>query len=517
MWSYEALRDGDTVWLLTVTLGGVELRWSTWPLTIDTEDGDTVYFGGGLDADELEEAVTGLSDTPDLLSLPFEVEAPPGVDVAELIAAGHDFGAAPAEVALHLVGQTWERREVRLSGYLSQPEYGAADETLAFSVEELPYEDAALYPEATARITEAIWPSAPDDSLGLVYPFVFGSPGPYTSATDVARVTSGSPALIVEIDGSDNAQKLLVAGHRVEAENIRIYDESGSTFEDFPISHEQDGLGRVVAVVDVSGASSISLSDTEFWCVWNDGPAMDVGRAGDLLKYMLRLSTLRVDLSRVDAVKERLSAFRLAGYLDTEVAPWKWLQDNVLPLLPVTIRSGPAGLYPIVWRLDAVRAEAVAHIEAGAGVSREGRVSYTRRSSELVTELRLEFALRAKTGDYKRRLVLTDDPDAAEPEERKQPLSVRARLRQPRRSQTMTSDIVYDEVTAGRIGGWWLRLHSRILRQVVYKVPRDEQGWLRAGAVVTLTDDELHLSEAVCLVERIVWDGPDTRLSLLIL
>ena len=50
------------------------------------------------------------------------------------------------------------------------------------------------------------------------------------------------------------------------------------------------------------------------------------------------------------AAAELLQGYLVDCYIDDPVGVWEWVQGNLLPILPISIRYGPAGLYPVVWR-----------------------------------------------------------------------------------------------------------------------------------------------------------------------
>lgn len=514
------LVGAELVWLLTITYAGREFRWSSYPVSITDADGESLHFEGGLPALDVSEGLNLLSTTADPLSIPFEVFFP--VDVAELVQRGHDLAAATAEVALHVPGNAWEDRRVVLVGSVVQPVYGGSEEPVSFSVEQNLYDDRALIPTASQRVTTTTWSGRPTASEGLYYPIVFGTPGAYTTAAGASNSTSGSPAIVVEMTGS-NVDKLLIAGHRVSATTVRIWDGDG-TGESFSVDHEEDGLGQVVAVVDITGAASVDRTTEDWWVAWNNGGAMlndtlDGVRegAGEIIEWMLRQSTNAVDRGRWQAKQEAFNrlAPRLAPYIDEPVSPWEWVADNVLPLLPLSIVAGPDGLYPVLWRFDATAADAVEHIKAGPGVVRVGRVIYTRRPREVTNEIRLDYAKKARDGAIRRSITIRAEPsDAAE-----EVSSYYAEVSQARYgvgAKAIDSDIVYDDTTAGLIVRWMLRAEGFSLREVVYEVG-PEFGWLPRGEVVTLEDDELHWSEQVALVKDVRQLEVGVALELLVL
>lgn len=592
------------VWLLSISWAGRTWRWSSYPVHVSDRDGLAYPFDGGLDETQAERALATLSDSPDLLSVSFDLLWPEETDVAELVEQGHDLSAATGELAIHLPGQTWEERAVLLSGKVSQPEYGYAGEPVAFSLVEEPYDDRAVWPDFGARVTRETWPDAHEKDRNKVYPTVINSPGVFLDTSgEISRIPA-APALMVEVDTAGNVDTLLIAGHRVNADTVVVYWRGGTTdgYRPMPVTHQEDGLGRTCAVVDVSGIASAigaeewyacwdsSRSHEVFVITWSPGAtyslvidgttysvtappvgststvakqlvaminadptlqrtcyaiigaasnfilyakpgctfAMTVSDvklsntlltegassgglakvngtgaitgAGDLLAWWLDHSTLRVDRGRFEALRPTLNAYKVSGYCDEEVTPWEWVADNLLPILPVSIHSGPGGLYPVLWRWDATEREGVAHIEEGEGASLESRLSYERKPSELAAEVRLDWAYDIEEGAYRRSTseapqVDTDDPESS--------TSYHSRVASARWGiegvETLSTDIVYDQATASLVAHHRLAEVAYSPRVVTYSVGQ-ELAWLDLGDVVTLTDQGLHLSNRIALV-----------------
>lgn len=512
------LVGADLVWLLSLSYAGRTFRWSSYPLEITDADGEVYVFSGELGDVDLVETLDLLTTSPDQLSIPFEVVFP--VDVAQLVQQGHDLSAATAEVALHVPGNSWEDRRVVLVGDVVQPTYGAENEPVAFSVEQNLWDDRSLVPMASARVTETTWSSRPSNSEGLYYPVVFGAPGAYVTASGSTARTSGSPAIVVEMTGSD-VDTLLIAGHRVSASQVRIYDADG-TGEDFSVSHVDDGLNQTVAVVDITSAGTVDRTSEEWWVGWDSGGAMLSDEqtgvregAGEVIEWFLRQSSISVDRGRWKSLEGQLNKYTLAGYLDEPVSPWEFVADHFLPLLPLSILVGPEGLVPVLWRYSATASDALEHLEVGPGVTRVSPVSYNKLPRDIVNEIRLDYAKRAKTGDSRRSVTILAEPSSATEEISNYYAKISTR-RYGTGAKSLNTDVIYDDRTAAQIVKWMLRGEGFSHRQVTYEVGH-EYAWLSLGDVITLTDNELFWDTQVALVQAIQWGPVSLDLTLLVL
>ncbi|MAH47335.1 hypothetical protein CMI37_16035 [Candidatus Pacearchaeota archaeon] len=488
------------IWLLTVTWDGQVYRFSTRPIDVTDEDGEGIPFGGGLPDIDFEEDAGILDVSPELKTVAIEVVFP--VDVALRIEGGHDLSAAEGELAYIRDGDALEDRQIKLVGSVVEPEYGADGEPVRFSLEENAYDDTAITPAAGAVVSEATWPSStytvPDASVGLYYPQVFGTPGVYVDATGAAATGRGSPAVVVHATGS-TANRVVVAGHRVTATQVTIVDEDAST-EVFSISQIDDGLGRSVATVDLTAAAVIDRTQ-ELWVAWTNGKAtIGVTGAGSLLRIMLNLSSLRVDRGRIAALEPFLDRFDVSGYFDTAVVVWDWVQDNLLPILPVSMQSGPSGLFPVLWRYDALPADSVADFIEGENCTRASQVTYDRGPREVVNEIRATYALDGIDGAL-RILAHTPGAEAGTVEQTTSRHSQISAARYGTIALELETDIVWTDRTMRLILAWMILSKALPTRLIEYQAG-DDLTWPPTGSIVTLTSDDIHIDQIATLYRR---------------
>ena len=246
--------------------------------------------------------------------------------------------------------------------------------------------------------------------------------------------------------------------------------------------------------------------------------------AGEVLAKLIEWSGRPVDLGRWASAEPLLDRYRLDFTIDAEVDVWEFIRTHILPILPLSIVSGPNGIAPVVWRYDATSADAVAHLDTGSdpSIERASMVSYDR---DIRNDITVEYALAIRTGNYLGRLRYTSnssaDDDAAVP-------SYLCELSQRRYTQpngeplvaphVIESAVIYDDATAHAVCQWMAAAYALARRRVEYLVPEAEWGWLERGSVVTITDQELHLDTQVAVVEGVRIDGsPMLRLRLLLI
>ena len=509
------LLGADQVWLLDLTYAGRVWRLSSEVIDV-SESGKTVLpYSGGLSDVQWVETVGGFSTEPQVVSVSFEALLPEGADVAELVQAGHDLSAATGELSLLIKGQDYANRRRVLVGQVVSPVYGALGEPLKFTLETAPYEDRSALVDSGAVVSLRTWPDSLEAHRGRAYPVIFGIPA--VTSTDLAA----SPALLVD---TTSTGRLLVAGHEVKASSVKIRDlaTEGAGWRSLSIVHMDDGAGRKVATVVLPASGDAVLNTSGNYVVswagssggmYNRDRSGVMTSAGEIMEWALGRSTLQVDRGRTAAALERLRGFQFAGYVDDlESSTWDWLRSNVLPLLPIDIKQGPEGLYPVVYDWRATAGSVVASLDADRlDVHRISQVEYrSTRHGQVSNEIRLSYGLDIDSNQASRTAVLHGDPDAGTAVDFY--LSRACHLSRIRHDRlrpfvhTLNSDLVYAPETAGRSVSWLGSARALASRRISYEAG-PEWGWLRPGDPVMLTDSDLHLSDQVCLVVSVDESG----------
>jgi hypothetical protein len=283
-----------------------------------------------------------------------------------------------------------------------------------------------------------------------------------------------------------------------------------------------DGNGSKVYVPIYVGWYDRTRSDEGGGMVGDDGEL--VRGAGDVLTYLLRQTGMAVDAGKCAAAVSLLNDFKIDCAIDARVNIWEWLSANLLPLLPVSIATGPEGLYPVVWRYDARANEARWEIDVDADptISRAGRVKID--SSKIANRFRIDFCRNRRTDEpmQYRGLDATYDPD--EPSVRGSYLCAvsQARYRSSRdsgvREKEIDTSIIWDVATADAILAVQARAYALARRTVSYVVGGEQWDAIERGDIVTITDSEIGLEAQVALVREIQWDSSGSiGLSLLII
>lgn len=505
-YSRDALLDGRLCWLLDIEYAGTLYRWSSRPVEPISEAG-ALSYPGGLDAIDFTDALAIVSDASRDRSISLSVLWPsPGV--ALLIQRGHDLAAAVGALSLWIEGQPWESRLVVLSGLLSQPEYEAADQPVSFSITEQPLDDIAQIIPPSMQIDDTTWPTAPESSHNQRYPLPFFAPGAHRSDGVL------SPAYAIEYTtGTKKVDTLLISGFPVAATtvDIGVWVDHELQTQNVNVQTYTDGLGRTVWGVDITGLSA-DFTQADEWFVhdWKEGGFRSLYRqgplttAGELMRFLADRSSARVDRARFASIASQLS-WPIEGFIDDVATPLGYLCDVLLPILPVSLASGPLGLFPVLWRYDAKKSDAVEALTNGENCARVGPVTYQSKPSDLVQRIELEWAFDAHTKQFTRQTRLEPYDTIGDSRSHSSAFVRAAATRytdnDPKKWRTYhtESEIIGDEVTAGRYLIWKIRQLGYSPRLIEYDVGQ-ECAWLELGEVVTLTDTELYLIAVVALV-----------------
>ena len=442
---------------------------------------------------------------------------------------------------------------------------------MSFSVEELPWQDHTVIPAPLARVDGTTWPqeilSLAEQHLGVPYPIVIGHPGRVDAQVNSSGRIAGTIGCWAMHDpgntgttGNYYGVVLVVAGHHVSAERVYLicegmtsairlfvfngFDELGQPVAYVPWYSERSGTSEpydfdisgvyVWSTVDFDSASTYGLGHTPIaddfrnssqpttWVLWHDEEddsrgglqvkGQTIRGAGDVLSYLLSLTTIQVDRGRWAAARATLNRYRLDFAIDALTSPWEFLKEHLLPILPVSLRHGPDGLYPVVWRFEATAADAVLalDVDADPAIQREGRV--VSDSSEILNDFSLGYAYSRKSQSFLGAVRLgahavsgssTESPILPDPRCR------RSQDRYPLATLARESRVIYETQTARSVCSWWAAAYTAPRRTVSYLVPEAVACGIEAGAVVTLTDSTLHLSEQVCLVLDVQFDSTD--------
>lgn len=548
------LIGGDLEWLLDFVVKDATLHFARLPMEAEFGD-DVIFYKGGLEfSEEVEDSINPFGSSPSSRSVDITLHASIVVDVVTEISRGYDLAAARGR--LWLYERNTDTAVLFLDGVVRGVEFGGTEEPITFTLEEAMADDAGLFPPARAVINDDSWPNHAEECAGARYPWVFGQPG-YHYDTDSWANTHGYSYPVCQVDTTASAQKVLVAGHHVEATHVIVICDQTGLYNRTAVTNGVDGNLHPVATADLaaiaigSGALGVPEDEDTFFCKFHvDGGGLMkpngsmMSGAGDILRFMLGFSTMRIDHGRVAAATLRLNQYRIDAAVvcppEERFSPWSWINDHLSPILPVSWRvsvGDTGGFYPVVWPFDTTSHDSVTSIVATAeprfgdtpslsesvvvpSAFRVGRASFSRRD-DVANHISVSFMSDLREGVYWGTSTLSAEPEELTSGRAGSNLychASRTRYRDARNlPQTvpmeLTSDVIWEPGTANSILSWRSRKHALQAVTASYVVDAEKAGHLEPGDVLLLTDEELAFTEYLFVVEQITWRA-DRFLSL---
>jgi hypothetical protein len=503
-----ATEGRELQWVCEITLFGEVFRWTTHPDGMDLTDrtGAVLHFETGLNV-EFTEAIAFLDSAPPVPSVSIrDISFPEWVDIPALIEQGFPLLRMPVTLSLVVPGDTYEKRKIRFLGTASLSEYGSADELVSLTAEAEGVDTKGQCPNSEDALTALKWPDIHADSIGKYPPTVIGKPG-----FDLPLVHSyncGSPGYVVDTVNS----YLIIAGHHVVATTVDVVDISSTPIveDNLAVVNGTDALGNDCAYV-VLGGTCPYVDGDEYWVRWPSslGGLKDpwgtacLEDAGQVIRWALSKLGATVDVQRWSAIRERLATLKIATYLDTPSALWSWLESVVFPLAPLSLATGPSGLYPVLWSPND---EPVAWIDVQEdGMFRAGMVQFT---ADWLTDISVHYAPKSTDGKFYFHQTFTGDQSkvGTDPTIHSSVHLVASRNRLGEKVGEPVELVgVYDLTTALAALTWKALAFHSPWRSVEYDDPDGRFAFLRPGDCVALTDSDLHWSDKRAWLTEIRW------------
>jgi len=526
----------------------------------DTDTGDWLHYTAGIDALTVERSFDFLSTASAAPSVPVECLFPVDLAAEDaaghrlalspaslsLWTEGDDYALRRRLVGGFVLDPEW--------GEEGEPVAFSIGPTAA-AVGALVIPATHRIDSATLATSSAIDNLATED-LGVAYSRAYGSPG----RIDATNWVTGGQGIwaMHQGDGAINYLRLVITGqHLYGSDYIWLSGDIDVPGHRFRVYNTLDGRGQPVCVVTegidwtptnlIDAGSAVSgfstdgdgyyyglncqiqanladnnpnlpaalyqpvtiltppattpVSSAVFWSF--RGPGASDGLtglsplAGDVILDMMQRAGIPVDFGRFGAAAALLQGYRFDCVIDDpEALALAWLQENVYPLLPISMSNGTDGDYPIVWRYDATADDATVRLDADADprISRAGKCKDD--ASKVANAFSIQYRYSVRTDAYT--ATVTRDKATC-------PYCEASESRYGRIEKALTTRNVYDEATATAMLGWMARAYTSPSRRVPYLVPSEYR--LFEGQIALLTDSRVSYSARICLVEKVDVDG----------
>lgn len=536
------------IFLLSVTWGGYTYRFATKPVVL-TAPGTTHNFDGHLNDPEYVQKSRVLGADFESLSVPFALFFD-GINIADEYKKGNVLDSAPCELSYVLEGETdFEQRVILAAGKVSQPIFGYPERSTSyveFALESDSFvitrtlidgvNKTHIIDDGLLGFTEAGLASLDKRNFGKTIPIVFGRLKTVDSV-DVHPV----PLYYIGLDADLTDFNFTLACHKVMSTTAECKDgdtnvddgavlDAENLYSDFLTSGFLQKINErstsYLAVPSTFSGSSVITSpltddQLEYWGQIEKGIKSPFGDdvlegGGDVCMWALTSSNANIDYAAWYNLRQYLNQYKFAGVItDEQVTGFGWLQQHILPYLPIEIILSKDGLSPrlnmLALGVDVPINDA---IDAGAVFYRLGPLTPMSEPSDIINEVTVRFAWDGARQSYISKAVV----QAEIPEYSSSfgflgtPIAITASQyavvsQQIYGAKTATFDLqyVYDRVTAFKIALDMVRFKS-MPTYVAQYAASPEFGFLQLGDVIELTDLDISIDQQKAQVIAKRWN-----------
>lgn len=513
------------VFLLDIDWNGQQYGFSSFPISFDGRE----YTGSLSEVTYTEQTdIVGLDVEANSFSCAVHFD---GLDMVQEWRRGRTLEGVSATLSYILVkdGEVYSSSAVLLlKGIIQEPVIGDPEEPVsfaAFTVEQKPYDIEVPIIGASSEINERKHPNADETALGKFYPVIIGKAGQTRKGSDTEQLFATPAYNHKAYDVGSPAHEVLyiVAGHACVGTEVQISDNVGSAITK-TIESGVDEDNQIYSFIDLTssallypGATSLSNNAThpsEFWVTWTNGGGITspyregvLEGGGDICRWALSRTGVEIDHGAWANIAPILNMYKFAGYInDSSMTTAQFLEDHILPFLPIEIRSGPKGLRPILAQYIAIQnVEAVVSINAGDGDWQQISALETRtNTSEIYNACRINYAYNSQEDSFFHTMYV--GPEGQDKEDSKKNLyALSSSNRYGISQQTFDAFFIYDPLTASRVAGDFIRRTSFPVRYIQFSADI-EYGWLQLGDVISLTSTALYLEGQKCTIVAKQWD-----------
>lgn len=524
-------RGGFPIFLIEIVWGGVTYRMATNACLLSSDDGDLSYTDGLRDFDFVESAdLLAYNPESNLVSCSVEFT---DVNLLQEWSRGNVLEGSKATFSYVVfkdgsIQQSYENRVLLFVGTVQEPQFGDPNESDSFcalSIIQEPIDQSALLLDPALKIDSRFPNQDTDTADGKIYPLILGVPGHTITAGGATRSIFSTPAYVVQKFSSSASLdcRFLIAGHRVKATQVTIQDDNqGITTK--TVQHATDSNNNLYAFIEVNNTSGLSVPGStisgvsrEWWVRWapsTGGGLVNVYQdgvlegGGDICRWALSKTGQSIDDGAWANVSAILNKYTFAGYVnDPEVLAWDWLQGNILPYLPVTVRSGPYGLRPVLNQMYAVQnVRPVASIKIGETEEfyLESAVETIRATADLYNDYTLQYAKGGFDQDYTQSVRCTNTQilDNDIPSQYSQVSKNRFGDLQ----SSSSTDYIYDLDTAKTVAMQAVRANSLPLRSIQVS-GSFHYGFFQIGDIIDVSSTRLYITNQKMIIAEKSWAG----------
>lgn len=548
-------RGAYPVFLLVLEWGGRAYNISTKPLSLSSFLGDRVFRGGLEEDPELNFDLGDMGFSTDSFSLAIACILQ-DVDIAKEVLKGNVLQDAKAELSYVLEKadsiQSFDNRVILIDGLVKQPIFGHNESVkgyVEFSIE-APAFFGSLYafqtrstgrlnpldissltnttisPFTSKFIGSSTLVDVPDAHRGKALPIVLGLAGTIIDQSGTTKRYGASPAYVIAVETTgQNACWMGIASHYVNATQVRVMDQDGK-FLTGTVEHFIRSDRSVFAYINVDlkdGFLSNRLrninedSSAEYYISFhpNSGGGLlsrtdnsYIEGGGDICLQFLSLGSAQVDYEEWATLKPILNNYKFAGYINsTEISPLEFLENEIIPYLPISVIYGAKGLKPILnFLYEGTDLYIKYGITADSEFLQNSPIQTLTNSEDVINYYTLDYGYSLDQNKYMSTMRIVPEINFNYNVQQFSTIySVLSGQKYGSKKEEGESNYIHDETTAALVCRDVVRFKGSVLRAVEYMASA-RYGYLEIGDIIRLTDSNLFDRPRVAQIIKKTWN-----------
>jgi len=530
-YTVDELSSGLPVFLLDVTWGGVTYYLSNIDIQVPDGSGGYInYIGSIQDFDYIESMdLSGEEIESNVLSCAVLFDQNP----IEQFSIGNPLEGSEAVFSYVILKNgvvtiDHDDRMILMRGIVQEPQFGdplEPDGFVSMSIEQDQLDSETPIIDQRLRIDSRFTGRHVDTAEGKAWPIVFGIPTGYSTPAYVIKQGTGTSVGTLWMIGANEVQadKIKIQDDKFNSETLNVITEVDNNGNPFARVYFKMLLGYSGLALPLTGGWE-SGTTRSYWIAFNetDGGGMlnpfgsgILEGGGDICRWALSKTNQKIDYGAWAGLAPLLNKFKFAGYInDPDISAWQWLAGNILPWLPISVRTGPNGLTPVLNQLHALTyLDPVVSIDIddNAEFQRLGAVETTRTTADLVNQYSFSYAKLGYSQGYTKQVRVTDIE--VKNYDIRSDYSTRSINLYGVKDGSGESDYVYDSDTAAMIALGQIARLSMPIRTLDISAPFN-YGYIKIGDIISVTSGTLFLKNLNSMVTQKEWMGSHWRLQL---
>ena len=548
-------RGAYPVFLLVLNWGGRLYYISTKPITLTSFLGDRPFLGGLEEDPEVNFDLGDMGFSTESYSLSIACILQ-DVDVAKEVMKGNTLQDAEAELSYVLEKggsiQSFDDRVILLDGLVKQPVFGHVESVqgyVEFSIEAPAFfgslyafqtrstgrlnpldisslTNTSISPFTSKFIGSSTLVDVPDAHRGKALPIVLGLAGTIIDQSGTTKRYGATPAYVIAAETTgQNECWMGIASHYISARQVRVFDQDGNWLSP-NVEHFIRADGSVFAYINFdlkdsfltdrlrninndssaqyfisyhpnSGGGLLSRTDNNF-----------IEGGGDICIQFLSLGNAQIDYEEWATLKPILNNYKFAGYINaTDISPLEFLENEIIPYLPISVVYGPKGLKPV---LNFLYEGSDLYIKYGITASSEFQqnspIQTLTNSEDVINYYTLDYAYALDQNKFMATMRIVPDINTNfNSQQFSNSYSILSGQRYGIKKEEGETKYIHNENTAALVCRDIVRFKGGALRAIEYSASA-RYGYLEIGDIIRLTDFSLFDRPRIAQIIKKTWN-----------